>query len=129
MRVLVLDHSGILPWIIEHAAETHAEVEAVTSLEEAERAVRERPPDAAVVSLTHAELPWGRFQHLCASQEPPVPVLWESCFHDGPRQAGIDPADGIAMFLAKPVPRAVLHRALGELLARSAGRCAPALPH
>lgn len=125
MRVLVLDYSGILPWILEHAADAGDEVEAVTCLEEAERAVRNHPPDAAVVSMTPAELPWGRFQHLCAEQEPPVPVLWESCVHAGPREAGIDPADGVALFLAKPVPRAVLQRALRELRARSGRQLVP----
>lgn len=121
MRVLVLDYSGILPWILAHAGGAGDEVEAVVSLEEAERAVRERPPDAAVVSMTPAELPWGRFQHLCAAQDPPVPVLWESCVHAGPREAGIDPDDGIALFLPKPVPRAELQRALRELMARAGG--------
>jgi DNA-binding response OmpR family regulator len=119
MRLLVVDHSGILPWIVEHAAGEGDEVEAVASLEDAERVIRERPPDAAVVSLTRAELPWGRFQHLCATQRPPVPVLWESCVHSGPRDAGIDPADGVALFLAKPLRPAVLHEALRELLARA----------
>jgi len=125
MRLLVLDHSGILPWIVGHATGPGDEVEAVASLEEAERAVRDHPPDAAVVSLTPAELPWGRFQHLCATREPPVPVLWESCVHAGPREAGIDLSDGVALFLAKPVRPAVLHQALEELLARSRERAEP----
>jgi hypothetical protein len=117
VRLLVVDPSGILAWLVEHAVSPAVEVEAVTSLEEAERVVRERPPEGAVVSMSHAELPWARFQHLCASSHPPIPVLYESCVFACARDAGIDPDDGVAMFLRKPVPFATLHAALVELLA------------
>jgi hypothetical protein len=116
MRVLVLDQSGILPWLVEHASTPGTVVQAVRSVEEAERAVRERPPDAAVVSMPHAQLPWARFQHLCAVQQPPVPVLYESCIHRSVRDAGIDPDDGVALFLHTPAHRAELERALADLL-------------
>lgn len=117
MRLLVLDHSGILPWLVEHAAPAGVDVEAVTDLQQAERVLREHPPDAAVVSVPPATLPWRQFQHLCATCEPPVPVLYESCVHAGAADVGIDPGDGVALFLRKPAPRGALHDALADLLA------------
>jgi hypothetical protein len=117
VRLLVLDHSGILPWLVEHAAPPGVDVEAVTSLQQAERALRDHPPDAAVVSVPHGTLPWREFQHLCATLQPPVPVLYESCIHAAADDVGIEPGEGVALFLRKPAPRGALHAALAELLA------------
>jgi hypothetical protein len=121
MRILVLDQSGILPWLVERSVMAPIEVRAVRSIEEAERIVREERPDAAIVSLPPASLPWRDFQHLCATQEPPVPVLYESTVHASILETGVDPSDGVALFLHTPAPRAQLQRALAELLATSSG--------
>lgn len=118
MRVLVLDSSGILPWVVEHTASAGTVIDAVRTVEEAERAVRDRRPDAAVVSVPHGNLPWARFHQLCASQRPPVPVLYESAVIGSPRDAGIDPADGVCHFLRSPARREELARALDELFAK-----------
>lgn len=120
MRLLVLDQGCILPFVVRHEAPPDVEIEAVLSLADAERVLREHPPDAAIVSLTPAHLPWREFQHLCASRQPPVPVLYESCLHAGPRDAGLDPADGYAAFLHKPARRTELRAALERLLAEAA---------
>jgi DNA-binding NtrC family response regulator len=116
VRLLVLDNSGILPWLVAHAAPAGVEVEAVSSLDEAERRVREQPPDGAVVSMPHSQLPWAGFQHLCATRRPPVPVLYTSCEHHDAGEAGIDPGEGVSLFLPKPVAHGRLHQALAELL-------------
>ena len=118
LRLLVLDPSGILAWLVEHAAPVGVDVEGVTTLQEAERVVREQPPDAAVVSVPPGALPWRQFQHLCAIHR--VPVLYESCVHRNAGDVGIDPADGTALFLGKPAPRGALRDALEQLLARVA---------
>lgn len=121
MRLLVLDQSHILPWIVQHelAAEPDIEIEALTCFREAEAILRQRPPDAAVVSLPPAHLDWHEFQQLCATRTPPVPVLYESCVHSAAREAGLDPRQGCAWFLPKPAPAAALHQALAELLAEA----------
>jgi len=121
VRLLVLDQSKLLPWIVQHdlAAEPGLEVEAVACLHEAEEIVRRRPPDAAVVSLPPAHLDWREFQHLCAVAEPPVPVLYESCVHAGARDAGLEPIEGFALFLPKPAPSVELHQALLRLVAEA----------
>jgi len=116
VRLLVLDQSCLLPWVVRHEAPVGVEVEAVLSLDAAERILEQRPPDAAVVSVPPGNLPWRSFQRLCASRRPPVPVLYESCVHSDPRDAGLDPNDGYVDFLPKPAPRADLRAALLRLL-------------
>jgi len=118
VRLLVLDQSQILPWIVRHdlATEPGLEVEAVASFRDAEEILRQRPPDAAVVSLPPAHLDWHEFQHLCASATPPVPVLYESCVYAGAGELGIEPIEGYASFVPKPASGAVLRGALTRLL-------------
>lgn len=115
LRFLVLDQSGILPWLVRHDAPAGVEVQGVSSFEEAERVVRESPPDAAVVSLPPAHLPWRAFQHLCATRRPAIPVLYESCLYGSADEAGIDSGDGDVLFLPKPAPREALAKALLDL--------------
>jgi DNA-binding NtrC family response regulator len=116
VRLLVVDESRVLPWVVEHLAPPGVEVSAAPDVEAAERIVSARGADAVVVSIPPAQLPWREFQHLCASQRPPVPVLYESCLLAAASEFGIDPADGYAAFLEKPAPRERLQAALGRLL-------------
>ena len=125
MRLLVLDQSRILPWLIRHELPAEIEVDAVFSLSEAVRLVLDGAPDAAVVSLPPAHLPWRAFQYLCANRRPPVPVLYESCLFAGPREAGLEPGDGWVEFLPKPAARSALRAALGRLLAAAEGARSP----
>ena len=119
MRLLVIDESRVLPWVVEHLAPPGVAVAVALDFDEAEQVIRDHRTDAVVVSLPPAQLPWREFQRLCASQRPPVPVLYESCLHAGPSDAGLDPADGYAAFLHKPAPRAELRAALQRLLAEA----------
>ncbi|KAB2959099.1 MAG: hypothetical protein F9K18_11730, partial [Thermoanaerobaculia bacterium] len=121
MRLLVIDESRVLPWVVEHLAPAGVEVEFAQDFEDARRAIRDHRPDAAVVSLPPAHLPWREFQHLCASQSPPVPVLYESCLLAAAGEIGLDPDDGYAAFLEKPAPRERLQAAILRLL-EQAGR-------
>lgn len=122
--MLVLDSSHILTYLVRHETPVEVEVEEAASFAEAEQRVRECPPDAVVVSLPLAHLCWRSFQRLCASQRPPVPVLYESCLHSCAAGVGIDPRDGYAAFLPKPAHPAELRAALAELVdaAHRAGR-------
>lgn len=115
MRLLVVDSNHLLGWQIRHQVPSDVALDVVSDLATAERRLRDDPPDAAVVSLPPAELPWRDFQHLCATRTPPVPVLYESCVHRCPGAAGIDADDGYAAFLAKPASREELANALEAL--------------
>lgn len=116
MRVLVVDESGVLPWVVSRLVGPEVEIRAVDTFDAAVSLLRDDPPDAAVVSLTAARLPWCDFQHACAVRQPPVPVLYESCLSADPRDLGLEPIEGWAAFLAKPVARAEREAALTRLL-------------
>lgn len=119
MRLLIIDESGVLPWVIQRLVPLGVDIEWVTSYRQAEQALRAHPPDAAIVSLTPARLPWRSFQSLCATQAPPVPVLYESCVYASPDEAGLTPVEGYAAFLKKPAPKADLQFALERLVDES----------
>lgn len=119
MRLLVIDESRVLPWVVEHLAPPGVAVAVALDFDEAEQVIREHRTDAVVVSVPPAQLPWREFQHLCASQRPPVPVLYESCLLAAAAEFGIDAADGYAAFLEKPAPRERLQAELARLLEKA----------
>jgi DNA-binding response OmpR family regulator len=119
VRLLVVDQSRLLAWQIRHDLPPELEVESVSSLAAAERIVNERPPDAIVVSVPLAQLPWREFHHRCAVRQPPIPILFESFQHADGEALGLDPGDGQALFVGKPAAREELRVALGELLSRA----------
>ena len=116
MRLLVLDENELLAWMAERLAPPGTEVRGFTSFDEARRALLEDPPDAAVVCVTAARLPWREFGRLCASRRPPVPVLYESCVFGSAEEAGLEPEEGSVRFLHTPASRADLNEALVRLL-------------
>ena len=120
MRLLVIDSSRILPWLLDHEfPHDGLEVDCVQSLSEAETLLRAIPVDAALVSLPPADLPLREFQLACARHAPPIPVLYESCVAERAEDLGLHPADGYAAILRKPATRGALRAAVRELLAES----------
>jgi len=116
LRLLVLDENHLLAWMVERLAPPGTEVVGFTSFDDARRALLDNPPDAAVVCVTAAHLPWREFGRLCASRRPPVPVLFESCVFSSAEEAGLDVASGDVRFLPTPASRADLADALTRLL-------------
>lgn len=121
MRLLVLDQSLILQWLVRHEFPDGLEIASAQSLQEAEALLAAEAPDAAVVSLPPARLPWRDFQHRCAAHVPPIPVLYETCIDADAQAMELDPADGYAAFLHKPAARSELHSALEALLVAARG--------
>lgn len=122
MRLLVVDQSLILQWLVRHEFPDGLEIASAQSLQEAEAllaADAPNAPDAAIVSLPPARLPWREFQHRCALHVPPIPVLYESCIDTDASALGLEPGDGYAAFLRKPAARTELRAALESLLAVS----------
>ena len=116
MRLLVLDENQLLAWMVERLAPPGTEVVAFTSFDDARRALLENPPDAAVVCVTAAHLPWREFGRLCAGRRPPVPVLFESCVFSSAEEAGLEADSGEVRFLRTPASRGDLKDALARLL-------------
>lgn len=122
MRLLVVDQSLILQWLVRHEFPDGLEIASAQSLVEAEALLAadcQNAPHAAVVSLPPARLPWREFQHRCATHAPPIPVLYESCIDADASALGLEPGDGYAFFLKKPAARSELRSALLALLAVS----------
>jgi DNA-binding NtrC family response regulator len=117
VRLLVVDASGILPWRVRHTLGDAHELVPAATLEEAARDLAAARPDAAVVDVPHASLPWRDFHARCARAAPAVPVLYASCLPGGLAALGLAPDDPTASFVAKPATPAELARALGRLLA------------
>ena len=91
---------------MEHLCPKGTEVVGFTSFDDACRAMLENPPDAVVVSITSAHLPWRAFRDVCKSQTPAVPVLYESCVFSNAEEAGLEPGETRARFLHTPAPMA-----------------------
>ena len=117
MRLLVLDDSPLLAWTVARLSPAGTVVTGARSLDEAIRLLEEAAPDAVVVSVPPATLPWPGFQQLCASRHPPVPVLYLSCLFESTTEAGFDPKAGRLELLRKPVEKVEFEAALGRLFA------------
>ena len=102
MDLLVLDGSLVLPSLVRRLAPPGTAVESAGTFEEARQRLKERPPQALIVNLTPAELPWQELQSLCQGHSPPIPVLYESCVHRTPDEAGLASLDHSGRFLEKP---------------------------
>ncbi len=110
MRLLVLDQSLILQWLVRHEFPDGVEILSAQDLHQAEELLAAETPDAAVVSLPPAQIPWREFQHRCASHSPPIPVLYETCLDIDARAIGLDPADQLQGFAKH---RRLRHHAFG----------------
>lgn len=102
--------------MVEQLCPPGTEVLKLGSFDEARRVLLECPPDAAVVTVGPAHLPWREFQQLCAGHTPPVPVLYESCVFSSAEEAGLEQDQGHALFLRTPAPMADLEGAMARLL-------------
>ena len=119
MRLLVLDGSPILASLVRRLAPEPFEIEEVRTFEEAMQRLREDPPDAAIVEVTPADLPWRSIKTFCRNHDPKIPVLFESCIHDGPIDAGIGNLNHSATFLRKPYDLPQFRAELERLFAAS----------
>ena len=126
LRVLVVDESRVLPWLVRRLAGNRIEVLEADCYRDALALVERHPVDAAIVSVTPAYLPWREFQCACARRRPAIPVLYESCLATSVEALGLAPVEGWAAVLAKPASRSELEGALELLLDAVAGaRAAP----
>lgn len=102
MHLLVLDGSRVLPSLVRRLAPLGVDVESAATFAEARRRLSQRPPQAMIVNLTPADLPWQELQSLCQGHSPPIPVLYESCIYHSPGEAGLASLNHTGRFLEKP---------------------------
>ncbi len=120
MRLLVLDGSTVLRRVVERLAPAGVQVESADTFETAYATLRERPPDALIVTLGPSDLPWSEIQRCCLEHEPPIPALFESCVWQDPEEAGLSEISSSSSFLRKPYSTEELRAEIDRLLAVAA---------
>ena len=128
MHLLVLDGSTVLPALVRRLAPQGVDVECAKTFEEARQRLTERPPEAMIVNLTPARLPWRDLQSLCQKHDPPIPVLYESCVHRSPDDAGLSTLNGSGRFLEKPYSLPQLREEIERLVQVATDRDHPPDP-
>lgn len=116
MRLLLLDDSRVLPWLVRRMVPPGVQVQVTHSFSDALRRISEDPPEAIMVNLPLAKLPWRRFHEMCTGHQPPIPVLYESCTHSGVAEAGVSFQEGYADFLPSPWTAALLRSRIASLI-------------
>ena len=119
MRVLVLEDGQVMAWVVGHLSPPGTEILTFDWFGDAGRMIERDPPDAVVVSLTAAHLPWREFQRLCASRTPPVPVLYASAEFANAAEAGLEPVEGYADVMRQPASKPEIEAALKRLYSAS----------
>lgn len=116
MRLLVLDGSQLLHSLVRRLVPEHVVVEVQERFENAVAVLVADPPDAVIVNIGPADLPWRHFKIFCQSHEPKIPVLFESCVHRSAEDAELGPLNHSASFLAKPYSAEELKREIDRLI-------------
>ena len=122
MRLLVLDGSRVVAHLVRRLVPADVVVDCVDSFDLALQELQNHTPDAVIVDVTPAALPWGRFQEICYQHVPPIPVLYESCTCQDPSEAGIGDLNGNSAFLTKPYHAEDLKSHIFQLLEAAANK-------
>ena len=128
MHLLVLDGSLVLPSLVRRLAPDGVDVESAATFDEARLRLQQSPPHALIVNLTPARLPWQELQNLCQDHSPPIPVLYESCVHHSPEEAGLTSLNYSGHFLKKPYSLEDLRGEIQRLVKDAAGEDSPQGP-
>jgi len=115
VRLLIVDGSPLMAWLVSTLAQPEVKVERATSFKEAETILKENPPDAAILNITPAHLNWSLLGDLCRVHQPPIPFL---CCNAVPAEADDDefiagPGDRI---LCKPFSVSDLRDSVDHLI-------------
>lgn len=117
-RILVVDGSHLMCLLVDHLAPRHVLVEQATSFVEAQVALANDPPHAAVFNITPCNLEWKLLIELCMHHNPPIPFFCcTSLPTDHDLLVGL-PCDEEGVF-TKPFPIGELKLCLRELIDRA----------
>lgn len=116
MRLLVLDESQVLVSVVKRVVPAGVEVETAGTFEAAWQVLRQRTPDAVIANLGPSDLPWDSMRAYCQQHVPKIPVLFESCVHRSPTEAGLGPLNHNAVFIRKPYPLEELKTQIDRLV-------------
>lgn len=115
-RVLVVDGSHLMVWIVQMLVPDGVEVVQASRFADACTLLTSDPPDAAIFNLTPWHLDWQRLIALCHEHTPPIPFVLCSTL-DGELPAELElPAPPLAV-VRKPARISDLRATLSALLA------------
>jgi DNA-binding response OmpR family regulator len=109
----------VLLALVKRLAPEGVQVESAATFDDALKILALRPPQALIVNLTPADLPWDELQRLCERRSPPIPVLYESCIYRSPLDAGLGELK-TDHFLEKPYSLTVLREEITRLVEAAA---------
>jgi hypothetical protein len=73
LRVLVVDGSRLMPWLVGAVAPENVLVDHAGSFQEARDILASNPPHVAIFNLTPVHLPWQELARTCREHRPPIP--------------------------------------------------------
>jgi hypothetical protein len=113
VRILVLDGSQLMGWLVDSLAPASAAVHRSASFDEARWVLEHDPPDIAIFNITPADLPWHELRDLCRSSDPEIPHLCVSTVEDAGANHDIWQDE---RSVVKPIPNAELQDRIGRLI-------------
>jgi hypothetical protein len=124
-RLLLVDGSDLTSWLVARLIPRTMEIFRVGSFAEADRFLREQPPDAAIFNLTPRHLDWRALIDLCVFHEPVIPFLCCTVFENEEERDGplpCRPEDYFTKSISQAEFRTLLERLCAESRARERGR-------
>jgi len=124
-RLLLVDGSDLMGWLVAHLIPSDVEVIRATSFTEADRCLREHPPDAAIFNLMPRHLDWRSLLDRCVRCETVVPYLCCSAIDNDEERDGplpCRPEDFFTKSISQNDLRKLLERLFSESRAQSGGR-------
>ena len=103
IRVLVVDGSQLMGWLVDSLTPESVDVRQTTCFAEAKDLLITDSPDAAIFNIGPSDLPWGDLHAICDSHDPRIPYLCCSAVEDLPAEK-LDMYCADNRVLIKPIP-------------------------
>ena len=112
-RLLLVDGSDLMGWLVARLIPRSVGIVRAGSYAEAERYLREQPPDAAIFNLTPRHLDWRALIDRCVYHSPAIPFLCCTVFENDEERDGplpCRPKDYFTKSISKDDFQALLER-------------------
>lgn len=119
-RLLLVDGSDLMGWLVARLIPGNVEIVRATSFGEADRCLRDKPPDVAIFNLTPRHLDWRVLLDRCSDRQPVIPFLCCSPFENDFERDGPLPCRQEDYF-TKSISRDEFQKLLSRLCTESRG--------